>query len=74
MHTPAQQDATLDVLATESVRPGLDDLDRRPTDELVRTLVEGQDAAQSAVMAAVPAIAAAADAIAGRLMQGGRLF
>ena len=72
-HTPAQ-DAALDVLATESVRPDLDDLDRRPMDGLVRTLVEGQAAAQSAAMAAVPAIAAAADAIAGRLMRGGRLF
>lgn len=74
MHTPAPQDSALDILATESVRPDLDDLDRRPMDELVRTLVEGQSAAQSAVMAAVPAIAAAADAIAGRLMRGGRLF
>jgi|SRR6185437_11679381 len=69
-----QQDAALDILATESVRPDLDDLDRRPTDELVRTLVEGQRAAQTAAMAAVPTIAAAADAIAARLMQGGRLF
>ena len=74
MHKPAQQDTALDVLATESVREDLDDLDRRPTDELVRTLVEGQRAAQSAVEAAVPAIAAAADAIAARMMQGGRLF
>lgn len=74
MHTPAQQDTALDVLATESVRPDLDDLDRRPMDELVRTLVEGQGAAQSAAMAAVPAIATAADAIAARLMRGGRLF
>ena len=74
MHTPAQQDAALDVLATESVRPDLDDLDRRPTGELVRTLVDGQSAAQTAVAAAVPAIAAAADAIAARMMQGGRLF
>ncbi len=74
MHQPARQDAALDVLATESVRPGLDDLDCRPTEELVRTLAEGQRAAQAAVMAAVPAIAAAADAIAARLLQGGRLF
>jgi len=72
MHMP--QDAALDVLATESVRPDLDDLDRRPTDELVRTLVDGQSAAQTAVAAAVPAIVAAADAIAARMMQGGRLF
>ncbi|HJR14071.1 MAG TPA: N-acetylmuramic acid 6-phosphate etherase [Rhodanobacteraceae bacterium] len=74
MRTPAPQASALDVLATESIRPELDDLDRRPTDELVRTLVEGQSAAQSAVMAAVPAITAAADAIAARLKQGGRLF
>jgi len=74
MNEPAQLRNALDVLATESVRPDLDDLDRRPTDELVRTLVEGQSAAQSAVAEAVPMIAAAADAIATRLMQGGRLF
>ena len=74
MHTPAPQASALDVLATESVRPDMDDLDCRPTDELVRTLVEGQSAAQSAVKAAVPAIAAAADAIATRLKRGGRLF
>ena len=54
MHTPAPQASALDVLATESVRPDMDDLDCRPTDELVRTLVEGQSAAQSAVKAAVP--------------------
>jgi N-acetylmuramic acid 6-phosphate etherase len=74
VHKPAQQDATFDVLATESVRADLDDLDHRPTDALVRTLVEGQRAAQSAVEAAVPAIAAAAEAIAARIVQGGRLF
>lgn len=74
MHSPAQQDSSLDVLATEAVRPELDDLDFRPSGELVRTLAEGQAAAQTAVMAAVPAIAAATDAIAARLMQGGRLF
>lgn len=79
MQTPAGQagsrrDAALDVLATESVRADLADLDRRPTDALVRTLVEGQQAAQTAVLAAVPALAAAADAIAARLAKGGRLF
>lgn len=74
MHEPVQQDTALDVLATESVRADLDDLDRRPADALVRTLVEGQRAAQGAVEAAVPAIAAAAEAIAARMLQGGRLF
>lgn len=74
MSKPARQDAALDVLATESVRRDLDDLDRRPTDELVGTLVDGQRAAQSAVAAAVPAIAAAVEAIAAGMMRGGRLF
>lgn len=71
---PARQDAALDVLATESVRRDLDDLDLRPTDELVGTLVDGQRAAQSAVAAAVPAIAAAVESIAAGMMRGGRLF
>lgn len=74
MPTNSQPAAALDVLATESVRTDLDDLDRRPTEELVRTLVEGQNAAHTAALAAVPALAAAADAIAARLAKGGRLF
>jgi N-acetylmuramic acid 6-phosphate etherase len=74
MPTNPRSDASLDVLATESVRPDLDDLDRRPTGELVRTFVEGQHAAHTAALAAVPALAAAADAIAARLARGGRLF
>lgn len=64
----------LDVLATEAARPGLDDLDARSTSEIVRLLVEGQARAQEAAQAAVPHIAAAADAVAARLARGGRLF
>lgn len=70
----ATDTATLDALATEAVRPGLDDLDRRPTVEVVRILVEAQAAAQAAALAAVPQLAAAADAVAGRLARGGRLL
>ena len=77
MSTPPsspQNHANLDTLATEGVRPGLDDLDERPTDELVRTLVEAQAAAQQAALASVPVLATAVDAIAARLERGGRLF
>src|SRR5699024_10610218 len=74
MNTSAQSHAGLDNLATESVQPGLDDLDQRPTTDLVLTLVEAQAAAQQAALAAVPALADAVDAIAARLEKGGRLF
>lgn len=69
-----QQDTSLDILATEAVRQDLADLDRRSAAELVRTLVEAQDAAQDAVLAATPALAAAVEAVAARMEQGGRLF
>lgn len=64
----------LDLLETEAVRPGLENLDQRPIAEVIRLLVEHEREAQSAVAAAVPRIAAAAEAIAARLEQGGRLF
>lgn len=73
-HTTPPHDTGLDHLATESVRPGLEDLDQRPTTELVQTLVAAQAAAQQAALAAVPALTAAVDAISARLQQGGRLF
>jgi len=69
-----QQPTVFDGLATEAVRTDLEDLDRRPTVELVRTLVEAQTVAQQAVLAAAPSLTAAVDAIAARLAQGGRLF
>ncbi|HET7267659.1 MAG TPA: N-acetylmuramic acid 6-phosphate etherase [Oleiagrimonas sp.] len=71
---PPQRNAGLDTLATEGVRPGLDDLDQRPTTDLVQTIIEAQAAAQQAALAAVPSLTAAVDAIAARLEQGGRLF
>lgn len=64
----------LDALATEAVRPGLDDLDARPIAQVVALLVAAEGEAHGAVSAAVPRIAAAAEAIAARLEHGGRLI
>lgn len=64
----------LDALATEAVRPDLDDLDARPIAEVVALLVAAEAVAHGAVAAAVPRIAAAAEAIAARLERGGRLI
>lgn len=64
----------LDALTTETVRPGLDDLDARPIGEVVALLVAAEGEAHQAVAAAVPHIAAAAEAIAQRLERGGRLI
>src|SRR5271166_3055499 len=64
----------LDALATEAVRPDLDDLDARPIGEVVALLVAAEGEAHAAVAAAVPRIAAAAEAIAARLERGGRLI
>nr|WP_231127913.1 N-acetylmuramic acid 6-phosphate etherase [Mycobacterium colombiense] len=63
----------LDALATEAVRPDLDDLDARPIPEVVALLVAAEAEAHGAVAAAVPRIAAAAEAITARLERGGRL-
>jgi N-acetylmuramic acid 6-phosphate etherase len=64
----------LDALATEDSRPDLDDLDVRSIGEVVALLVAAEGEAHGAVAAAVPRIAAAAEAIAGRLECGGRLI
>jgi N-acetylmuramic acid 6-phosphate etherase len=64
----------LDALATEDSRPDLDDLDARPIGEVVALLVAAEGEAHAAVVAAVPQIAAAAEAIAARLDRGGRLI
>lgn len=64
----------LDALATEAVRPGLEDLDARPIAEVVALLVAAEAEGHGAVAAAVPRIAAAAEAIAARLELGGRLI
>ncbi len=70
----AQPGSTLDRLATESVRPGLDDLDQRPPGEVARLVVQAEVEARAALERAMPQIAAAADAVAARMRAGGRLF
>ena len=64
----------LDGLATEAARPHLDDLDARPIGEIVALLIAAEGDAHAAVVAAVPRIAEAAEAIAARLQRGGRLI
>ena len=64
----------LDGLATEAARPNLDDLDARPIGEIVALLIAAEGDAHAAVVAAVPRIAEAAEAIAARLQRGGRLI
>lgn len=69
-HTPAGVDS----LATEQVRPGLEDLDSRPSGEVVALLLAAEAAVPAAMKAVRPALAAAVDAVADRLAAGGRLF
>ncbi len=64
----------LDELATEGVRPGLDDLDQRPPAELVSLLLAAERRAQGALARAEPQLAAVAEAVAARMRAGGRLF
>jgi N-acetylmuramic acid 6-phosphate etherase len=64
----------LDHLATEGVRPGLDDLDQRSPGEIIHLILAAERAAQDALAQAAPQLAAAADAIAARMLAGGRLF
>ncbi|HEY0206841.1 MAG TPA: N-acetylmuramic acid 6-phosphate etherase [Acetobacteraceae bacterium] len=65
---------SLDTLATEAARPGLDDLDRRSPGEIVHMLLAAERDAGAAMARAAPALAAAADAVALRMVAGGRLF
>ncbi|WP_241010596.1 N-acetylmuramic acid 6-phosphate etherase [Mycobacterium camsae] len=64
----------LDSLSTEAARPGLHDLDIRPIGEVVALLIRAEGDAHAVVEAAVPQIAAAAEAITARLKGGGRLI
>jgi N-acetylmuramic acid 6-phosphate etherase len=66
--------AGLDGLATEQVRPGLEDLDSRPSEEVIGLLLAAEAAVPAAMTAARPALATAVDAVADRLAAGGRLL
>jgi len=59
---------------TEQARSDLADLDERPTLAIVQTFLAQEAAAQRALSAAAPALAALADAVAAKLSAGGRLF
>ena len=70
---PRELRAALETLTTEAFRPDLADIDRLPTLDIAR-LMNGEDAAVPAAVAArLPEIAAAIDAVAERMAQGGRL-
>lgn len=64
----------LDDLVTEQRRPGLHDLDGRPTIDLVAVMAADQSDVARAVAAAADQIATAVDAIVPRLRAGGRLI
>lgn len=74
MNATPRAEKSLDHLATEQLRPGLDDLDLRPVAEIVRVLVDSQRVAQQAAEAAVPQLAKVAEAVSARLAAGGRLI
>lgn len=67
-------DSEFDRLLTERARPGYEDLDLRPTLELVKLMNDDDAAVAGAVRSAAMQIAAAVDAIAARLEAGGRLI
>jgi N-acetylmuramic acid 6-phosphate etherase len=60
-------------MPTETVDPRYTDVDRWPTVSVVETMLEGQLAAIAALKDQTAAIAAAAEAAAARMHQGGRL-
>lgn len=70
---PRDLRSELDSLTTEAFRPELAEIDRLPTLDIAR-LMNGEDSAvPGAVARCLPEIAAAIDAIAERMAQGGRL-
>ncbi len=66
--------AELDRLQTEAIRPGLEDLDQRPPAAIVALLLAAERDAHDALARAAPQLQAAAEAVAARMTEGGRLF
>lgn len=64
----------LDDLATEQVRPGLEDLDTRSSDDVVGLLLAAEAEVPAALAAARPALTVAVEATVDRLAGGGRLL
>ena len=69
-----QEANLLDLLATEATKPGLDDLDERSPGAIVHLALQAERGAQQALEFAATALAAATEAIAARMLAGGRLF
>jgi N-acetylmuramic acid 6-phosphate etherase len=67
-------DDVLDLPPTEQVRPGLEDLDTRPVEDLVAELLAAEAGVAAVLAAARADLAAAAAAVAERLGRGGRLI
>ncbi|KRV48284.1 N-acetylmuramic acid 6-phosphate etherase [Wenjunlia vitaminophila] len=63
----------LDTLTTEAYRAELAEIDRLPTLEIAATMNGEDSAVPAAVAAQLPSIAAAIDAVAARMAEGGRL-
>lgn len=59
---------------TETARPELQNLDEFSTIEIINRFLRQETAAQRALQAAAPSLAALADAVAAKLQTGGRLF
>ncbi|MGW1836473.1 N-acetylmuramic acid 6-phosphate etherase [Streptomyces sp. BBFR2] len=70
----AQLRAQLDTLTTEAFRPELAEIDRRSTLEIARTMNDEDARVPGAVATQLPRIAAAIDAMAARMAEGGRLI
>jgi N-acetylmuramic acid 6-phosphate etherase len=71
---PRDLRAELDSLTTEAFRPELAEIDQLPTLDIAR-LMNGEDTSVPAAVASrLPQIAAAIDAVAERMAQGGRLI
>jgi N-acetylmuramic acid 6-phosphate etherase len=70
---PAELRDQLATLATEARRPDQADIDRRSTLDLARAMNDNDAEVPAAVARALPAIAAAIDAVAERMRRGGRL-
>ncbi|MBB4932381.1 N-acetylmuramic acid 6-phosphate etherase [Lipingzhangella halophila] len=64
---------TLNRLPTEQIRPGCEDLDLRPVDDVVGLLLDSEGHVPSALHAARAQLAAAVREIAARFARGGRL-
>jgi N-acetylmuramic acid 6-phosphate etherase len=63
----------VDALATEQVRPDLEDLDQRPAATLVDLLLEAEAAVPAALQAVSGRLAAAVDLVVDGMTRGGRL-